>query len=64
MAGTSSASADVAVAAGEWVCTIAAASVAAYTARCSGSSVVGRSGASTGVPSSRCTPTSSAVSAG
>ena len=50
------------MAAGEWVCTIAAAPVAAYTLRCSGSSLVGCSGASAGEPSSRCTPTSSAVS--
>jgi hypothetical protein len=63
MAGTSVTSAEVAVAAGLWVCTMAAAPVAAYTARCSGSSLDGASGASTGAPSSRCTPTSSADSA-
>jgi hypothetical protein len=65
MAGTSSASVDSAVAATEWVCTIAVAPVAAYTARCNGISLVGRSGASaaeSGLPSSRCTPTRPAVS--
>jgi hypothetical protein len=68
MAGTSVTSAEMAVAAGEWVCTMAptpvpAAPVAAYTARCSGSSLDGASGACTGSPSSRCTPTSCADSA-